>query len=180
MASAVERRVLPETPPQWPLDMRADLDAFYGKHVLRDGRPSPGWESATLSLVAIPYPMELAWNRSVTVKRIRCHRLVALSLLGVLDRLMELYPTQEERLETGVAILGGVYEFRRVGGSDRLSCHSWGAAIDLDPARNPLGVAHHPRVGLPLAAIKAFQDAGWTWGGDWRRPDPQHFQAART
>ena len=58
--------------------------------------------------------------------------------------------------------------------------HSYGCAIDLDPANNPLGRAWRSDAGMiPRFVIEAFTAEEWTWGGRWARPDPQHFQAAR-
>jgi len=56
--------------------------------------------------------------------------------------------------------------------------HSWGCAIDLDPANNGLGdrtpkFARYPKI------IEAFKKEGWVWGGDWSNYDGMHFQMAK-
>jgi hypothetical protein len=55
---------------------------------------------------------------------------------------------------------------------DILSSHSWGLAIDINVATNPLGGKSHqdPR----LIAIMA--EHGFAWGGNFLRPDPAHFE----
>jgi hypothetical protein len=58
-----------------------------------------------------------------------------------------------------------------------LSTHSWGFALDSDTSRNAFGdttphFAHTPQV------LNAFEAEGWTWGGNWKKPDGMHWQAA--
>lgn len=76
----------------------------------------------------------------------------------------------------------------------RLSDHSFGTAIDINPVQNPYvtsgGTVYPPagaafvdrtnvRQGMivrPGPAIDAFAAIGWPWGGDWRgTKDYQHF-----
>ena len=94
------------------------------------------------------------------------------------------------------------YNCRRVSGTDHWSAHAFGAAIDLNPVRNPMvtGTRVAPPEGrrfasldreggavLPLGVIRsgdvvveAFARIGWEWGGDWTWPkDYQHFEAVR-
>jgi hypothetical protein len=65
---------------------------------------------------------------------------------------------------------------KRVNGD--LSTHSWGIAVDLNADTNPIADAagDAPTCDLPTAWIAAFKDSGFTWGGEFRRPDPMHFQ----
>ena len=93
------------------------------------------------------------------------------------------------------------FNCRRVTGSDAWSDHAFGAAIDINPVRNPYvqptGVA--PPSGRRYATldrgagarvpagvihsgdvvVRAFALIGWEWGGDWSRArDYQHFSAS--
>lgn len=55
------------------------------------------------------------------------------------------------------------------------SFHSFGVAIDLNAAENPLGGASK----LSPVLVDCFKVAGFDWGGDFKsRTDPQHFQLA--
>ena len=60
-----------------------------------------------------------------------------------------------------------------------LSTHAWGVAVDFDPRLNKYGA----KSGTPLhdnpEFVQVWTDAGWTWGGYWRTPDPMHFQRTR-
>ena len=70
----------------------------------------------------------------------------------------------------------GGFNYRNIRGSDRLSQHAYGTAIDLNAPTNPLGSA---ATDIPHAAeiAKRF---GMEWGGNWQRPDPMHFEYAPT
>ncbi len=84
--------------------------------------------------------------------------------------------------------------FRVVAGSNKLSKHSYGLAIDINPVQNPYvkGNIVSPekgdefldrtniRKGMILkddVCYKAFINRGWIWGGEWKTlKDYQHFQ----
>jgi poly-gamma-glutamate synthesis protein (capsule biosynthesis protein) len=85
------------------------------------------------------------------------------------------------------------FNSRRIINTDRISVHSYGAAIDINPIQNPVvrDGKHRPAAGgafldrsdirpgmiVPgCAALQIFADAGWAWGGDWDHPkDYHHF-----
>lgn len=74
----------------------------------------------------------------------------------------------------------GGYNFRlQKGSNSKLSMHCFGAAIDFDAEHNPLGrPAPLTRLGSEpgLEVVRIFQRGGWTWGGEWGRPDSMHLQ----
>lgn len=53
-----------------------------------------------------------------------------------------------------------------------LSAHSWGMAIDVNAAWNRLNT----KPTLSPGFVKCFTDAGFTWGGNFRRKDGMHFE----
>lgn len=55
-----------------------------------------------------------------------------------------------------------------------ISLHSWGLAIDINASWNRLGQV--PTMTPELVAC--FTEAGFEWGGNWKRPDGMHFQLA--
>lgn len=85
------------------------------------------------------------------------------------------------------------FNCRPATGSRHWSRHAYGLAVDINPLENPYvvrGRTSHAgsvryldrrryRTGMLLAgspAVRAFDRAGWAWGGRWRSPkDYQHF-----
>jgi hypothetical protein len=164
----------------WPQDTQTDLARFYTNHDLRpDGRPTPAWEKAQLVTITLPYPMLLAWDLSKMVRKLTCHRLVAASTATIFQDILAHYGSLDAVKQARMHLFGGCYNYRRVSGSGRLSTHAWGAGIDLDPDRNPLGKAYDEGEGMmPLAVVEIFEAEGWKWGGRFNsRPDCMHFQA---
>lgn len=66
----------------------------------------------------------------------------------------------------------GCFNIRKQRGALSQSLHSWGVAIDVNAAWNGLGV----KPVLSPAFVKCFTDAGFDWGGNWKRLDGMHFQ----
>jgi len=85
------------------------------------------------------------------------------------------------------------FNYRVVAGTDRLSNHARGHALDLNPLLNPyVNSDGSPKAGsFPYpgydpsipgtiveggAVVKAFTERGWKWGGHWKDSlDLQHF-----
>ncbi len=166
----------------FPRTDRASMDAFYGKHILgADGKPTAAWKEQYLTFIHTPYPMRLAWDTDTIVTRIRCHKRIAESLERVLKNILLHYGSVEAVRAARMDLFGGCYEFRAVRGHNWLSTHAWGAAIDLDPERNGLGVKYNEAKNMmPMAVVRLFESEGWQWGGLWKRGDAMHFQAARS
>lgn len=89
----------------------------------------------------------------------------------------------------------GGFANRNIAGTSVPSQHSFGRAVDINWRDNPRGPAPsypplpydmygedarqpttqvHPEIARDLA-----QRHGFTWGGDWRNPDPMHFEVNR-
>ncbi len=164
----------------WPQQNAAAMNAFYGNpDANADGMPDRQWEVTNLTLIKPPYRMVLAWAPSQAVSVIRCHKKVAESLSEILDGIGKHYGSQSAIEAARMHLYGGAYQFRMMRGAHRLSIHSWGAAIDLDPERNAFGRKWNEAAGMmPRAVIDLFAEQGWTWGGPWSTPDAMHFQAA--
>jgi len=90
-----------------------------------------------LVTINLPYPMRLAWDTKSTVTRMSCHKLVAKNFELVFKDLLAHYGLKKIQ-ELGIDLFGGCFNFRKMRGGSAWSKHSWGIAIDLDPARNTL------------------------------------------
>jgi peptidoglycan LD-endopeptidase CwlK len=81
------------------------------------------------------------------------------------------------------------YNYRFVANSKKLSNHSFGMAIDINPKYNPMiigdkiyppnGIYNSKKIGTITAdseVVKIFKKRGWNWGGDYKSlKDYQHF-----
>lgn len=90
-----------------------------------------------LTTIVLPYPMRLAWDLETNVTRMRCHHLVADNFSKVFNDLLAHYG-YPKIVELGIDLFGGCFNYRKMRGGSAWSTHSWGIAIDLDPARNKL------------------------------------------
>jgi hypothetical protein len=82
----------------------------------------------------------------------------------------------ERGLSDQVRTWDGCFNIRPSKGNDgAMSLHAWGLAIDINAAWNSYGRV--PTLSPEL--VKAFTDAGFAWGGWWRKPDGMHFELAR-
>lgn len=167
---------------QWP--HQSEIAKFYGNPQGRAGRASAVWEAANLVKVVAPWRMVTAWKTPdgthARVSSVRVHRLCAESLSRVFAAIWEASGRSQAQIEAwGCHLFGGAYNFRLMRGGTRLSMHSYGCAIDLDPERNAMG-NRNPNFGSIRVVRQAFDDEGWEWGGDWSSPDGMHWQAART
>ena len=83
--------------------------------------------------------------------------------------------------------------YRKIKGSNKISNHGKGMAIDINPFQNPhvIGEITNPveaymysdRSMEDMGIIRegddcynAFVKRGWSWGGHWNNPDYQHFE----
>lgn len=163
----------PATLPQGPVHnvwpVQSDVARVFGK---------PGENQAML---ALPYPMRLAWDLDVTVSRMSIHEQVHDSAKRVLERVLDAYgPTGIRTL--GLDLFGGCLNVRTMRGGSALSMHAWGIAIDIDPDRNQLKWGRDKaRLARPDAETwwRLWEEEGWISLGRARDYDWMHVQAAR-
>jgi hypothetical protein len=100
---------------------------------------------------------------------VTCHRAIIDDVAAALDELVE------AGLGSWVnpAQYGGCFHARRIGTDrDRLSSHSWGAAIDINVDLSLPGLGPVP----PDEMITIFGRNGFRWGGDFTTPDNHHWE----
>ena len=164
----------------WPKQTEIELVKFYGNpDANNDGLPDPIWEAQNIVRIIPPYQMYLAWDTKKPVSKIAVHKNCSKSLERILSKIAEKYSAQD-RSYFQLDMYGGAYNFRLMRGANRLSVHSYGAAIDLAPALNGLNVKYKPDSRMmPVQVVRIFEQEGWEWGGQWNRPDAMHFQATQ-
>jgi hypothetical protein len=141
------------------------------------GPPGP----TNLITINLPYAMRLAWDPHVSVTRIQCHKLIAGQLELVFEDILKHYGIDEIR-RLGIDLYGGCYNYRLMRGSSKTwSRHSWGIAVDLDPARNLLKETHKTaRFARPeyKPMIAIFYKHGFKGLGPEQDRDWMHFEIA--
>lgn len=128
-----------------------------------------------------PFEMRYAGNLNIKITRFMCHDKVVPSLQRVFADILKHYPTDKVRMDTGIGIFGGCLNVRRMRGGTSWSMHSWGIAIDFDPARNALTMTKaRARLAKPDCAAfwEAWAAEGWVSLGQARDYDWMHVQAA--
>lgn len=115
-------------------------------------------------------------------KKVRFNRRAnaAMALANVNRALGDEYkkPAMAEYVKT----LGGTFNWRKVAGSNQLSAHAFGIAIDLNPELGNYwrwykgDLATYSRAGFPAEIVAAFEAEGFIWGGKWHHFDLMHFE----
>ena len=153
--------------PVWP--RQSECMKFYGK---------VGTNQTSLIL---PYPMKIAWDLRKTVTKITLHEKVHDSAKRCFDRIAAAY-SPAQRSELGLDLFGGSLNVRKMRGGSAWSMHSWGIAIDFDPARNQLKWGKD-KARLAKSDCNIFwriwEEEGWVSLGRLRNYDWMHVQAAR-
>jgi hypothetical protein len=103
-------------------------------------------------------------------KRIYCNKDMVEPLKEALCNLID------RNLDSQLKTWDGCFGIRKMRGSNKMSLHSWGIAIDVNASENPMGQT--PKLSEDF--VDCFTDAGFDWGGYWHNPiDGMHFQLAK-
>ena len=164
----------------WP--RQASMVQFYGKpcqHGHHTGACGPG--RIKLTRLELPFTMKLAWDINVKLTGFAINHQVRDSAARVFEKVYKEY--KDDGVEDlGINLFGGCYNCRPIRGGTRCSTHSWGIAIDFDPARNRLRWDHkRARLAKPDAQKfwEFWEAEGWLSLGRARDFDWMHVQAAR-
>jgi hypothetical protein len=145
------------------------------------GSPNTPAFKRKLTLWDVPENLEIG----VIPKRIYCHPDLVGPLSAAFKNLISTGSVKELKTWDGCYNVRPIrgYEKRYQtlvnGGRDDLamkylSTHAWGLAIDVNAFENGLG--KKPK--LSKKFVKCFKDAGFVWGGDFKRMDGMHFELA--
>jgi hypothetical protein len=142
---------------------RAFFDKMYGDC----------WRGEVMPRLAPVVWLPRSWGRTIE----------ATSVNGVTTRLQEI----SEELEALPPALrryayppGGAYNCRAVADTGAPSMHSWGAAIDINPAHSDYWLWHRAERAaadrIPPEIVDIFERHGFIWGGKWSHYDTMHFE----
>ena len=102
-------------------------------------------------------------------------------LLGLAECHREMFPpliaAMEELIDEGLDHLvdgddfGGCWA-PRTAGSEAMSSHAWGIAVDFNVQGNHYGMVPT----MPLEIVEVMARHGFAWGGEWPIPDGMHFE----
>ena len=74
----------------------------------------------------------------------------------------------------------GGYYWRKIAGTKRLSVHSFGAAVDINPKQSNYWRwskgKYKYRNKIPYSIVHVFEKNGFIWGGKWYHYDTMHFE----
>ncbi|MCY7396037.1 MAG: M15 family metallopeptidase [Nocardioides sp.] len=121
--------------------------------------PEPSWVSSHISSAVVPI-----------LGRVTCNT----------DLFPQLDAALREIVERGLADTinpgeyAGCYYPRFIAGSNRLSNHAFGLALDLNVPGNGRGTVGE----MDRDVVSIFKKWGFAWGGDWGYTDPMHFEMA--
>lgn len=169
-----------------------EIRQMFGNPANADGSLNHAWEDANVLKVTPPAGWRLYYQDSsnplVAISGIRMHRLLEASFSLVMQQIWDYAkqqvtnPSSDDDIRTWLHQnqldqTGGGFNFRMsTGDTDKLSLHSYGIAIDWDPAHNP-----HK---MPLTKIlpdwwyDLWAQNGWSDGRHFSTPDPMHVQFA--
>lgn len=122
-------------------------------------------EGTYMTMWDVPTELEIG----VIPKRIYCNKAMIQPLTKAFKNLID------TRCVNELKTWDGCFNIRKKRGLASQSLHSWGIAIDVNAFENQLNM--NPK--LSTAFVKCFTDAGFTWGGTWKRKDGMHFELSK-
>lgn len=131
-----------------------------------------GERAVRAHLVEVPWPSSAPASVRVSIENG-----AADALRAVIASLSELPPEARRCLEPPI----GSFSYRQIRGTERLSGHAYGVAIDLNTSCGEYWRWQRPFRGLEAsrmakAIVDAFEAQGFIWGGRWHHYDTFHFE----
>lgn len=160
------------------------------------GKEIPDEIRESLALVSVPF---FSFDREVYEGQLVVHKEVAGEVQEIFKKLCEMqFPIQQivpvvayewDDDKSMADNNTSAFNYRVIFGTNRLSNHSYGRAIDINPVQNPYiqrdGVIVPPDAKYDLTqqgtitteVASLFKSYEWDWGGDWETgTDWQHFE----
>lgn len=122
--------------------------------------PDPAWVRSHIVTESVPILGSVTCNKYL-MPQLRA-ALEEISVAGLAD---EIHPDE----------YAGCYYPRFIAGSNKLSNHSYGLALDMNVPGNQRGTVGE----MDRTVVAIFKKWGFAWGGDWNYTDPMHFELDR-
>jgi hypothetical protein len=116
-----------------------------------------------LVLWDVPTDLEIG----VIPKRIYCNKLMVEPLTEAFINMISRGYAESELLTWD-----GCFNIRNKTAAISASLHSWAIAVDVNAFENP----YNRKPKMSAGFVECWTDAGFDWGGIWRKPDGMHFQ----
>jgi len=105
----------------------------------------------------------------------------AADALAAAGRELEKLAKEHPEIQPYFEKLGGSFNWRPIAGTNRLSAHSFGIAVDLNPDlarywRWDEDPSSYRPDEFPFQIVEAFERHGFIWGGKWSHYDSMHFE----
>lgn len=160
----------------FPHEDPVNLNKFFGDPRGSNGQVSRKWYAENIVKWTPPYPLFYSDGKRTPLRTLLLHKKVVAVYTAAYTEVAKEF-TPAEIKENHLDICAGTFNYRPMRGGSRLSVHSWGIAIDMDPARNPFpstwreGMLNHEFADI-------LEKHGLWWRGRKGDNDPMHFQAA--
>lgn len=177
--------------------MKPIIDSAMTLEQALEGLVFPEDIRATIALIDVRH---IGFDGQLHQGQLVIHQAVTPEVTEIFEKLLEMrfpierivpvvaYQWNDDR--SMVANNSSAFNYRLIAGTNRLSNHSHGLAIDINPALNPytqkdgiivpLGANYDPTKPGTITkdgpVVTLFSSHGWGWGGDWERKDWQHFE----
>ena len=104
--------------------------------------------------------------------------------LEAVSKELDLLVNKDPSMKKFLVDLGGTFNWRKIAGTERLSNHSFGTAIDISVAHsnywrwsaNKIKSTIQYQNKIPQEIVEIFERHGFIWGGKWYHFDTMHFE----
>lgn len=124
----------------------------------------------------------VVWLRRTSGKTIQLTRINGAA--AALQRVSDELDTLPDRFTKYLVPPAGTYNCRVIAGTDRLSGHGLGIAIDISTkyshywrwAKTDASGRYAYQNSIPIEIVRIFEKHGFIWGGKWYHYDTMHFE----
>lgn len=113
-----------------------ELNDYYGNPEKSPGILSNIWMEQNLERIIVPFKLRLSWDAKIEIDAFPIHRKIATVVVDIFEEILQ-YRDENYLYDNGYNYFGGSFNYRPIRGGNRLSTHSWGISIDMNPQLAP-------------------------------------------